>query len=267
MLRKKTATLGFMLMIILSLFMAGCSTTSQVDQSKETAAKDLPPLKVASTPTGPPFTFLNEENKKMEGIMIDIITALGQEIGRKVEIEPTAWASLIPSLQGKKVDLIAAGMYITDERKQVVDFTDSVFGFGEGLVVSKDNNDIKGLEDMKGKILGVQTGTTYVDKLSKVVQFKEVKTYKSVGDMIMEMQNKRIDGFVADAPIAAYLIKKDPQFQVKLVDSYKPTVSGNVGIGVNKDDTKLKDDLNKAIKTLKDKGEIKKILDKWGIQG
>ena len=78
--------------------------------------------KVGSTPTGVPFTFLDVKSNTIQGAMVDLITAIGEDAGFKVDVQPTPFSALIPSLTSNKIDIISAAMLITDARKEVIDF-------------------------------------------------------------------------------------------------------------------------------------------------
>jgi len=122
--------------------------------------------KVGSTPTGVPFTFLDVKTNTIQGAMVDLVTAIGEDAGFKVDVQATPFSALIPSLTGNKIDLISAAMLITDARKEVIDFSDPVFPYPEGMVVSADDGTpYKGLGDLKGATVGAQVGTVYVDLL------------------------------------------------------------------------------------------------------
>src|ERR1044072_3274762 len=92
-------------------------------------------LKVGSTPTGIPFTFLDTKTNTIQGIMVDLVTEIGKDAGFNVQIEPMQFSALIPSLTSSKIDIIAAAMFITPPRKEVVDFSDPIYTYSEGLVV------------------------------------------------------------------------------------------------------------------------------------
>ena len=93
------------------------------------------PLQVGSTPTGVPFTFLNTSTNQIDGMMVDLIQAMGKAEGFEPTIQPMTFASLIPALTSSKIDIIAAAMSATPVREKVVSFTEPVFTYGEGLVV------------------------------------------------------------------------------------------------------------------------------------
>ena len=94
-------------------------------------------VKVGSTPTGVPFTFLNTKTNTIDGAMVDIINAVGKEAGFKVQIEPMPFSALIGSLTSKRIDLVSAAMYITPQRQEVVSFSEPIYRYGEGLMLAK----------------------------------------------------------------------------------------------------------------------------------
>src|SRR5207244_10413527 len=104
-------------------------------------------LKVGSTPTGVPFTFLDTKTNSIQGIMVDLITEIGKDAGFAVQIEPMQFSTLIPSLTSSKIDIISAAMFATAARKEVIDFSDAVYTYGEELVVR--NTDAKNTDSQK----------------------------------------------------------------------------------------------------------------------
>ncbi|TDR93129.1 ABC transporter substrate-binding protein [Enterovirga rhinocerotis] len=223
-------------------------------------------LRVGSTPTGVPFTFLDTATNQIDGIMVDIIKAVGKEAGFEVKIEPMQFSTLIASLTSNRIDLIAAAMYITEARKQVVDFSDPIYTYGDGLFVPKsDTKEYVGLPDLKGMVVGAQIGTAFVEPLQKSGLFSEVKLYDSIPDIMRDVNSGRLKAGFADAPIVAYNIQQGRFKDVRLVKSYKPMVTGSVGIGVRKSDGELLKKVNAALAKLKADGTLKSILAKWGL--
>ena len=126
-------------------------------------------LKVGSTPTGMPFTFLDTKTNTIQGVMVDLITEVGKDAGFQVQIEPMQFSTLIASLTSSKIDIISAAMFITAARKEVIDFSEPVYTYGEGLLVPKtDTKDYTKPEDLKGEVVGAQVGTAFVDALKKI---------------------------------------------------------------------------------------------------
>jgi polar amino acid transport system substrate-binding protein len=224
-------------------------------------------LKVGSTPTGVPFTFLDTKTNSIQGVMVDLITEIGKDAGFQVQIEPMQFSTLIASLTSNKIDIISAAMFATAGRKEVIDFSDPVYTYGEGLLVPKtDTKNYTALEDLKGEVVGAQVGTAFVDALKKTGIFAEVKAYDTIPDILRDVNTGRLKAGFADYPILAYNMKQGGFPEVRLVDSYKPTVIGTVAIGVRKGDQELLTKINASLAKLKANGTVDKILDKWGLK-
>jgi len=106
-------------------------------------------------------------------------------------------------------------------------------------------------------------GTVYTKGLEErgVVN---VNIYDNIGDVLLEITNGRIDAFVGDGPVARYLAKTKPEFKVRVVESYEPVMCGQIGVGVNKADAKLLQEVNKVVEELHKSGRMDEILKKWG---
>ena len=224
-------------------------------------------LKVGSTPTGTPFTFLDTKTNTIQGVMVDLIQEVGKDAGFKVEIEPMQFSTLIASLTSNKIDIISAAMYITPPRKEVIDFSRPIYSYGEGLFVpKKDAKDYVTFADMKGLAVGAQLGTAYVEPLQKTGLFTDVKVYKTIPDILADVNAGRIQAGFGDYPIVAYNIQQGLFPDVRLVKSYKPTIAGSIGIGVRKSDQELLKKIDASLEKLEKNGTIKKILAKWGLE-
>lgn len=224
-------------------------------------------LKVGSTPTGVPFTFLDTKSNTIQGVMVDLITEVGKDAGFTVQVEPMQFSTLISALTSSKIDIISAAMFITASRKEVIDFSEPIYTYGEGLIVPKsDTKDYTKLEDLKGQTVGAQVGTAFVDALKKTGLFSEVKVYDTIPDILRDVNAGRLKAGFADYPILAYNLKQGGFAEVRVVESYKPTVVGSVGIGVRKSDRELLAKINTSLAKLKANGTVNKILDKWGLK-
>lgn len=224
-------------------------------------------MRVGSTPTGIPFTFLDTASNQIQGVMVDIVTAIGKDAGFEVKIEPMQFSALIGSLTSSRIDLIAAAMYITDARKQVIDFSDPIYTYGDGLFVPKsDTKEYREIADLKGLAVGAQVGTAFVEPLQKSGLFSEVKLYDSIPDIMRDVNTGRLKAGFADGPIVAYNLQQGRFGEVRLVKGYRPMVTGSVGIGARKADAELLKKVNASLSKLKADGTIKKILAKWGLE-
>jgi polar amino acid transport system substrate-binding protein len=242
--------------------------TAAVALTAATGASAQQVLKVGSTPTGAPFTFLDTKTNTIQGLMVDLITEIGKDAGFSVQVEPMQFSTLVASLTSSKIDIISAAMLATAARREVIDFSDDVYPYGEGLIVPKaDTKNYTSAEDLKGEVVGAQLGTAYVDALKKTGLFAEVKAYDAIPDILRDVNTGRLKAGYADYPILAYNLKLGLFPEVRLVDTYKPATMGTVAIGVRKSDPELKAKINASLAKLKQNGTVQKILDKWGLGG
>jgi polar amino acid transport system substrate-binding protein len=199
--------------------------------------------------------------------MVDLITEVGKDAGFTVQVEPMQFSALIASLTSNKIDIISAAMFITPARKEVIDFSDPIYTYGEGLLVPKsDTKEYKSQEDLKGETVGAQVGTAFVDALKKSGLFAEVKAYDTIPDILRDVSTGRLKAGFADYPILAYNLKQGGFPDARIVESYKPTVIGSVGIGVRKGDAELLGKINTSLAKMKANGTVEKILAKWGLK-
>jgi polar amino acid transport system substrate-binding protein len=229
------------------------------------AAQAQQTLRVGSTPTGIPFTFLDTKTNTIQGVMVDMVTEAGKRAGFSVQIEPMQFSTLIASLTSNKIDLISAAMYITPARKEQVDFSAPIYTYGEGLIVPKsDSKDYVTFDDMKGYTVGAQVGTAYVAPLQKV--FSDVKIYDTIPDILRDVNVGRLKAGFADYPIVAYNLQQGNFPETRLVKSYKSTLTGSIGIGVRKGEADLLKKIDTALAAMQTDGTVKKILAKWGLE-
>ncbi len=221
-------------------------------------------VRVGVTATGVPFTFVDTATQLPTGAMVDLARAIVEDNGLKPAFELTAFSALVPSLSTHKIDLISAGMLATDERRKVVDFSDPVYTYGEGMFVAANAKDFT-IEDLKGATVGAQIGTTFADSLKALGVFGEVKLYDSIADIMRDVKLGRIKAGFGDQPIVAYQITKNPDLGIRLVKGYKPLKEGGVALAVAKDNPKLLAQVNASIAKLKANGQLAKIFAAYGL--
>ena len=221
---------------------------------------------VGATASGIPFTFLDVKTNSIQGMMVDTAQAIGQAAGFNVVVQQTVFSALIPSLTSNKIDIISAAMLRTPQRAEVVDFSQPVYAYGEGLVVKADDGKAyTSLDDLKGEAVGAQMGTVYIDMLNKKGGFKEVRGYDTGVDMMRDIALGRIKAGLADQPIVAYQLSQGANNNVKLVATYKPVNVGDVCLVVRKGDTEMLARVNKGIAAIKADGTLAKIVKKWNL--
>lgn len=223
-------------------------------------------LKVGSTPTGVPFTFLDAKTNTIQGMMVDVIEEIGKDAGFKVEIHPMPFSTLIAALTSGKIDIISAAMTGSPERAKVVDFSKNVYSYGEGLVVpATDATGYAAVTDLKGKKIGGQIGTRYLEFLKAQSGAAQVNAYDSLGDILRDVSNGRLEAGVGDYPILAYNLAQGNFPQVRLVKSYKPGMIGPINIAVKQNNKELLARIDKSLETMQKDGRLDAILKKWGL--
>lgn len=240
------------LVLVLFLFAAGCSKTS-----------DDNILKVGTEPTFPPFEFMDENTGKIDGFDIALITAMAEKAGYKVEITNVAFDGLIAALQSGNIDVVASGMSITPERQKSVTFSDPYIDAGLTIAVAKSNNSITGEADLKGKIAGVQIGTTGAEQAMALKDkgiLKEVKTYNTIDVAFFDLLNGSLDCVINDGPVNEAYMNKNPG-KIKAVGEI--LVSDQYGFAVSKKNKDLAVKLNQALKELKEDGTYDNLVAKY----
>ena len=217
-------------------------------------------MRVATEPTFAPFEFQKEGSDELAGFDMDLIRAIGKKLGYKVEIANMGFDALIPALNTGNIDVAIAGMSITDERKQAVGMSDPYYTSGLIVMVKKDNNDIKSIDDLTGKRIAAQIGTTGADKANSVKDAK-VTLFNTNTESAMELTNGGVDAVINDSPVIGYYLAQGGSEVAKTVGDVME--AEQYGIAVKKDNTKLLEDINKALAELKKDGEYDKIYKTW----
>lgn len=263
---KRIKLISFLMAVMLIL--AACGTNNAANNGggdeggDEGGDSGATTYIVGTDTTYPPFEF--EEGGEYKGIDIDLIKAIAEEEGFEIELKPMDFGGIIPALQADQLDVAIAGMSITDDRKEKVDFSDPYFDAGLTLVVSEDNNDITTVEDLEGKIVAVKNGTTGADKaeeLKEEVGIKEVRQFNDSPSMFQEVANGNADVLIEDYPVIAY--------QIKTKDLGLKTVGERLngdqyGIAVLKgENQELLEKINSGLQKLRDSGEYDEILNRY----
>lgn len=253
---KKVMVLLCALMMVIGA--AGCGSSSTGSTSKPADKKELI---VGTEPSFAPFEFPDKQSGEITGFDMDLIKAMGKRAGfTKVTVKGMGFDALIPALDAGNIDVAIAGMSITDARKQKVNFTDPYYESGLMAIVKKDNNSIKSLDDLKGKTIAVQLGTTGAEAAGKI-EGATVKTFDTSDTACLELKNGGADAVISDLPVLQYFLKQGGSEYAKAVG--EPKKGDNYGIATAKKNKELCDKLNKALQDMKKDGEYQKIYDKW----
>jgi ABC-type amino acid transport substrate-binding protein len=216
-------------------------------------------LVVGTDATFPPFEQTSTSGEK-SGFDIDLVSAVAAKIGiKKVEFKQVPFRELIPGLQAKHIDFAASAIYITDQRKQVVDFSNPYFTGGLSVMLKPGETGIAKPEDLNGKRISVQVGTKSVDYLKQTFPKAELLINQTNDQMFQALQSGRADAVVTGYPAARYYIKTHGGAKLA---SFLLTHE-MYGYAFRKDDADLTKAVDAALAALEKDGTVKRLQEKW----
>lgn len=264
---KKIIAIMLCLAMTLCVF-AGCSAAKKDDTAEKTdAAKTTEPAEkvwvIATDNSFNPFDFKDADGK-IVGIDIDVINAIAEDQGFKIEINSIGWKGAIAACQGGQADGLIAGASITDKRKQEGwIFSDSYYNATQTMTVAADST-IKGFEDLKGKTVAVKTGTegaNYAESLKDKYGFT-VTMFKDSPTMYQAVLGGQAVACFEDTPVMKASIKAG-NLALKVLDN---TANDGAGYGFaifDANNQELLDMFNKGLANIKANGKYQEIIDKY----
>jgi glutamine transport system substrate-binding protein len=257
---NKKALVGILLASLMSIGMiSGCGAAKN-DSSKSSDGNKK--YLIACDAKYAPFSF--EENGKYKGIDVELLDAIAKEEKFDYELKPMDFNGIIPGITSNQLDGAIAGMSITEERKQTLDFSDGYFVSGLSLVVNKDNTNIKSVADLKGKSASLKKGTAGAKFAEDNEAKYELKLnyFDDSPSMFQAVENKNCDFLLEDYPVIAYKVKVDPNSKLKIAGDKLTNV--DYGFAVKKgENADLLKKFNEGLKKLKDNGEYDKIIGEY----
>ena len=203
----------------------------------------------------PPYEYY--ENNEIVGIDVDIMQAIADKLGMELKIEDMAFDSIIPAVTSGKADIGLAGMTVTEDRLENVDFSDT-YAHATQVVIVKEDSDIASPDDLEGKKIGVQLGTTG-DIYAGDIKDATVERYNKGFEAVQALTQDKIDAVVIDGEPAKVFVKENEG--LKMLD--EAFTEEDYAIAVAKGNDELLDKINTALGELKDSGELDKIVDKY----
>lgn len=245
----------------------GVSGAASTSASSTVSAGDMKlvepgKLHMATNASFPPYESTTDDGG-FTGIDIDIATKIASDLGLELVVDDMDFSSVITSVQSGKSDIAMAGMTVNEERQKNLDFTESYANGIQSVIVSKDS-DIKSIDDLKGKKIGCQEGTTgyiYASDTEENGGFGEenVTAYQDGATAVNALMQGKVDAVIIDnEPAKAYVAANDG---LTILDTNY--VEEEYAIGIAKDNKALYDAVNSEIKKLKEDGTIKGIIDKY----
>lgn len=218
-------------------------------------------LKVVTDPSFVPFEMMDQETGEMVGFDMEIIREVADRAGFDIDLNTMDFNGIIPALQSGNVDIAIAGITITDEREEIVDFSDPYYDSGLRLLVREGNGDINEFDDLEDKKIGTKIGSTSYDYLMKNLEADDgVTPYPGSADMYMALMSGAIDAVFYDAPNVGYFARTKGEGKVKTIG---PLYEGQqYGIALV-EGSEWVDEVNTALAAMKEDGTYKEIYEKW----
>src|SRR5687768_1102273 len=214
----------------------------------------------------PPFSS-KDASGKWVGWEIELMDAVCKQMNEKCELVEVAWDGIIPALTSKQIDVIWSSMSITEERKKTIDFTNMYYNTPTVIIGAKDGDKDISPEQLKGKTLCAQVSTIHEKYLRKYFPESEIKTYQTQDEANNDLAAGRLDYVQADgSALDAFLKTEQGQACCELKGQVPddPVILGEgAGGGVRKEDTELKEKLNKALSELAKSGELARITENY----
>ena len=264
---KKKTILALVLVLALSLTMfAGCSTKTNDTATDDTTTDDTTATvyTIATDTTFMPFEF-QDENGNYVGVDIDLLAAIAEDQGFEYELQPLGFDAACAALESDQVDAVIAGMSITDVRKEKYDFSDAYFDSGVCVAVKSDS-EVASLDDLKGQVVAVKTGTegaAYAESIKDEYEL-ELKYFEESPLMYQEVLTGNAAACVEDYPVMGYSIATG-NVDLKMVGDM--VQGSSYGFAVKKgENAELLAMFNAGLANLKANGKYDEIISTY-IQG
>ena len=250
--------------LLVTTLLTGCGGNA-TDNAAAPDSKDVKKIVIGLDDEYPPMGFKDDKNE-IVGFDVDLAKETAKRLGSEVEFKAIDWASKEAELKSGRIDIIWNGLDITDERKENMLFSDPYMDNRQIVFVAEGKEDtIKSEADLAGKSVATQSASTaegYINENENLKKsFKEFKTYGDYISAFMDLENGRVDAVVCDEIVGRYYMSKHDD-KIDALDVAVGPVS-QFGIAFRKEDTALRDKVQKAFDEVVKDGEGKKISEKW----
>ena len=256
----KKALSVLLISVLMMGVLAACGTSTEKDSASKEEAKKV--LTMGTSADYPPFEYVETATSdEIIGFDIDLANLIAGELGYEVEVKDMDFNGLIGAIQADRVDFVMAGMTPTDERKQNVDFSDVYYTAKHMIVSAKDSN-IKAVEDLEGKTVGVQLSSIQEGKAEEIGETVKIKVEKRtrIPELVQEIKAGRIDAAIIEDTVAAGYFKNNPDLAGFTLEDGGEEAGSAIAFPKG---SKLTEEFNKVLKEKMENGEVEKLVIKW----
>lgn len=204
----------------------------------------------------PPYEY--KDNGDFKGIDIELANLIAEKMGKELEILDVAFDSVIPAIVSNKADIALAGLTVTEDRKENVNFSDSYFETSQSILFLA-NSGINKVSDLENKKIGVQTGNIADIKYTEEFGEENIERFNKHIDAVEALKNKKIDAVVLDNEPAEFFASENDE----IVMLSNVSSGEEYAIAINKDNKKLLDEINNILAEIKKSGELDEIIKKY----
>jgi len=247
---KKVTYVFYALVAVLALSLSACAAKTE----KVTVATDA---------TFPPFEYVDEASKEMAGFDIDLMNAIAEKAGFEVEWVNTPFDSVVAGVSECQYDVAIAAISYTEERAQAMLFSDTYVDAGQIVAVRIDETEITGKDDLPGKTVAAQLGTTG-EMEAQAIADVNYKPYDSYDLAMLDLMNGQVDAVIGDKPTVDSFIG---QYSDKLMTVGETFTSEKYAIALCKDMTDLQKQINDALNALVADGTVAALSEKYLAAG
>ena len=217
----------------------------------------------AADATWPPLEFIDEKGN-LTGFEVELMPAIGKEVGVQMTVKNIPWDTIFAGLANGAYDGVSSGVTVTEERKATMDFSTPILSNGQVVIIrTADKEKYLSINDLSGKKVGVQIGTTGDFSLANhpVVP----KQYDDIGLAIEDMLNGNLEACVCDSLIASDFVLSNENYKGKLQLAGEPFTQEDIAIAVKKGDTKLLKLVDDGLAAMEKDGSLAALKKKWNI--
>ena len=227
-----------------ALFSFSCSKSNDV-------------IKMGTNAAFPPFEYTL--GTEVVGFDVTVSQLISRDYGKKLKVVDMNFDGLIAALQSGSIDFIAAGMTATEERRKNVDFSEPYYLSKQTIIVKASDKTVASVNDLKGKVVGVQAGTTGELFATEEIEGLNVKSFKTGIDAALALKNGAIEAIIIDELPAQEIVRRN--VELKLVDD--DFYTDEYAIAVKKGNSELLNSINKTIEKIKADGTYQKLIDAY----
>jgi ABC-type amino acid transport substrate-binding protein len=254
---RLTALMAALALLAIAAFAAGCgSSDSTTGGTEASGGGGGEALTVGSDIPYPPF----EQGKpgNYTGFDIELMNAIGEKIGRTPEFQDTSFETIFRDVAQGKFEAVISAATITAEREKAVAFSDPYY-LSEQAILVKEGSDITGLDDLSGKTVGAQQGTTGLELGKEKANAGELRPYPEGPDAVNALKAGTVEAVIIDAPVAQNAVEKSGGVEI----AEKVPTEESYGIALAKDNTELLDEINTGLEEVISDGAYTEIYENW----